>query len=390
MDGLKGIARGVSVPYGRNDGVKLDVPTAGAAAEGAAQGFVRQETGGGQAQKDLQERSQRRPEEEQTLQETLQFMHQSDRTTRQKTWGMEAEQSVWQKVYEEQSAQNANRTVGEKQADQEAQREKYIGHKAPRPVRTRCKRHNGSAVNLKDEHMNPKNQEEKVNEQKAAWETWLMQKEAAEKRKEQQENKNNIIERLREQAEAIKKAYDPKKRKNLYDATRDLTLLAQIEKIPMLKAMQSRLMIQVRYVKQSGAESSEIRCAVNKLKKVIGKAKAKVKGLEKEALLEKKRKRAIEAKRRAKELALQREIAWRKKARKAREQKDIEESKMGMGANYGGPTGDPALDMALEAFASMDSGAATLDVGAIVDVAVANVGAAAADAGGGGGMDISV
>ena len=126
------------------------------------------------------------------------------------------------------------------------------------------------------------------------------------------------------------------------------------------------------------------------MRKVIGQAKAKVKGLEKEALLEKKRKRAIEAKRRAKELALQREIAWRKKARKAREQKDIEESKMGMGANYGGPTGDPALDMALEAFASMDSGAATLDVGAIVDVAVANVGAAAADAGGGGGMDISV
>ncbi len=244
-------------------------------------------------------------------------------------------------------------------------------------------------ANAKDQETNVPSKAKKEEEARNAWVLW---KEAEEKRrKEEEEESNSFLNKLKQQAEAFKRAMDPKNQKNLYDATMDLTLLSQIEKIPGLKAMQSRLMFQIRSVKASGAENSEIRAAVTKLKKVIGKVKAKVKSLEKEALMEKKRKRAQEARRKAKERALRRELEWRRKARKAKEQKDIEESKMGLGANYGGPTGDPALDIAMEAYASMDSAAMAMDAGAVVDVAVADVGAAPVDGGAvAGAVDVSL
>ncbi len=244
-------------------------------------------------------------------------------------------------------------------------------------------------ANTKDQETNFPSKAKKEEEARNAWVLW---KEAEEKRrKEEEEESNSFLNKLKQQAEAFKRAMDPKNQKNLYDATMDLTLLSQIEKIPGLKAMQSRLMFQIRSVKASGAENSEIRAAVTKLKKVIGKVKAKVKSLEKEALMEKKRKRAQEARRKAKERALRRELEWRRKARKAKEQKDIEESKMGLGANYGGPTGDPALDIAMEAYASMDSAAMAMDAGAVVDVAVADVGAAPVDGGAvAGAVDVSL
>ncbi len=208
------------------------------------------------------------------------------------------------------------------------------------------------------------------------------------KKKEEEENQgiNKLLEELKKQAESFKKAMDPKNRKNLYDATMDLTLIAQAEKIPALKAIQTRLYFQVRAVKASRAEDGEIRSAVNKLKKVIGKVKAKVKALRKEEQMEKRRKKAEEAKRKARELALRLELERRKKARKAKEQKDIEESKMGLGANYGGPTGDPELDMMMEAYSEMNSAEIAMEVGSVVDVAVADV--ATADVGAA--MDISV
>ena len=174
---------------------------------------------------------------------------------------------------------------------------------------------------------------------------------------------------LQARAEAVKKAFDPKRKKNLYDATMDLTLLEQIEKVPALKAMQSRLMFKIRAVKASGASSSEVRIAVSKLKKVLGKVKAKVKGLQKEELLERRRKLAEEAKRKAKEEAIRREKELRKKIRKAKERKDIEESKMGMGANYGGPSEGLAPEFSMDAY----GGAISSEVGAAVDMAVSDM-----------------
>lgn len=210
---------------------------------------------------------------------------------------------------------------------------------------------------------------------------WL---ERRQQKKQEEARGYGLVSQLQAQADSIRKAFDPKNKKNLYDATLDLTLLEQIEKVPSLRAMQSRLAFKIRAIKSSGARASEIRIAINKVKKVIGKVRGKIKGLEKEEVLERRRKRAEEAKRKTKEEALRREKEMRKKLRKARERKDIEESKMGLGANYGGPSEDSALEYVMDAY----GGSISAEVGSVVDVAVsadtaaADAGAAAADVGG--------
>lgn len=208
---------------------------------------------------------------------------------------------------------------------------------------------------------------------------WLERRQKA--REEQEARGNDIISKLQAQADAIKEAFDPKNKKNLYDATMDLTLVEQIEKVAPLKAMQSRLMFKIRMVKSSGAKASEIRIAVNKLKKVLGKVKAKVKNLQKEEQLEQRRKLAEEAKRKTKQEALRREKELRKKIRKAKERRDIEESKMGLGANYGGPSEGDQTGLSMDGLGEN----MPLDPGGRIDIAVGDMAAAdtgAADVGG--------
>jgi len=218
-------------------------------------------------------------------------------------------------------------------------------------------------------------------EEQKAWFLQWNKRVMEQREKDEEEKYKGLVAQLQERAEAMKKALDPKNKKNLYDATMDLTLIAQVEKEAALKAIHSRLLFKVRAVKASGAEASEIRAAVNKLKKVLGKVKAKIKCLKKEEEIEKKRKKAVEARRKTKAEALRRELELRKRARKAREQKDIDDSKMGLGANYGGPTGNSEWELAMEAYGGMDAAMMSMDVGAAVDVAVADVGAVAAEAG---------
>lgn len=191
-----------------------------------------------------------------------------------------------------------------------------------------------------------------------------------------------IWNRQEPKGESVREAFDPERKKNLYDATMDLMLVEQTEKVPGLRAIHTRLLFQIRAIKASGAKPGAIRVAVNKLTKVIGKVKAKIKNLRKEELLEEKRRRAAEEKRKTKEEAVRRELEIRKKIRKAKERNDIEESKMGLGANYGGPYEEYASEMAAamysgtgEILSDMDAG-----TGAVVDMAVADVGAVEAAA----------
>lgn len=230
--------------------------------------------------------------------------------------------------------------------------------------------------------------QKRAQEQFAAWRSAQELLARQQKEKEESEKGESIISKLLDQAQSIKEAFDPKNKKNLYDATMDLTLISQMEKIPPLKAMQARILFKIRSVKTSGAKSSEIRIALNKLKKVLGKVKAKVKNLKKEEQLETSRKKAEEARRKAKEEALRRELELRKKVRKAKEQKDIEESKMGLGANYGGPGEAAAPELAMDVHTSLEAAAPSLEAGAVMDVAVADMGAAAVDAGGA--VDVSL
>lgn len=146
-----------------------------------------------------------------------------------------------------------------------------------------------------------------------------------------------FIKRMQEAVASIKDAYEDSGKTNLYDATMDLMLIANAEKEPALRAIHAKLLFKSRAIRTtSGADSDEIRIALRKIGKVIGKTKTKIKKLQKEELIEKKRKKAEAEKQRKMAEELQKELERKKKIRKNRERQDVEESKMGMGANYGG------------------------------------------------------
>ena len=216
---------------------------------------------------------------------------------------------------------------------------------------------------------------------------------------EKEEETQGLVSQLLEQAEAMKNSFNEQRENqtNLYDATMDLMAIASAERETVLKAIQVRLMFKMRTVKTSGAKSGEVQIAVNKLKKVLGKLKTKIKKLKEEAGIEKKRKNAEKAKKRKLEERLRRELEVRRTIRKNREKKDVEESRMGMGANYGGVAGGEPVsikdfgmsgiagDMALEDLITsdlelemgVDSVAAAYEVaGAGMEAGAAAVGAA--------------
>lgn len=214
---------------------------------------------------------------------------------------------------------------------------------------------------------------------------------------EEKENTNDYVKMLQQQAQSIAKAFDRKNQRNLYDATSDLMAIASMEQVPSLRSMHTRLLAQMQNIKGSGAEESEIRCAVTKIKKVIAKLKAKIKNLQKEEQLEKKAENAKKAKRRKLEEEIRRELAVRRKVRKDREQKDVEESRMGMGANYGGPVSGTPVSLQYQdddllivddamIDAAMEAEGLSLDTGAVVAEVAAGEGAAEV----GGSVDIAL
>ncbi|MCM1134558.1 MAG: hypothetical protein NC400_03190 [Clostridium sp.] len=201
--------------------------------------------------------------------------------------------------------------------------------------------------------------------------------------KEQEEEGEGLITKLLNQAEAIKECFDKEKQTNLYDATMDLMAIASAERETALKAIQVRLMFKLRVIKTSGAKSGEIQVAANKIKKVLGKLKTKIKKLKEEAGIEQKRKNAEKAKQRRMAEKLRRELEVKRTIRKKREQKDVEESRMGMGANYGGPSGGGttpmeglglsgiAADSSLSDLIAGDSGLGmTADMAASIDISL--------------------
>lgn len=106
--------------------------------------------------------------------------------------------------------------------------------------------------------------------------------------KEQKETDalQEFIKRMQEAAASIKNAYEDSGKTNLYDATMDLMLIANAEKEPALRSIYARLLFKSRAIRStSGADSDEIRIALRKIGKVIGKTKTKIKKLQKEELI---------------------------------------------------------------------------------------------------------
>ena len=186
-----------------------------------------------------------------------------------------------------------------------------------------------------------------------------------------------FIKRMQEAVASIRNAYEDSGKTNLYDATMDLMLIANAEKEPALRAIYAKLLFKSRMVRStSGADSDEIRIALRKIGKVIGKTKTKIKKLQKEELIEKKRKKAEAEKRRKMAEELQRELERKKKIRKNRERQDVEESKMGMGANYGGESSkfSPVQDVSTGAGITLGASGDVLSQVESVDMSPISVG----------------
>lgn len=135
-----------------------------------------------------------------------------------------------------------------------------------------------------------------------------------------------------------------------YDATGDLMAVANAENAAGLQTIHIRLVYKMRMLGLgSETESDEVKASKRKIKRVISRIKAKLKALKKEDQLQKKAKSAEKNKKLRLELELKRELAIKKKNRKNKERNDVDESRMGLGANYDGILPEDANMQQIEA-----------------------------------------
>lgn len=163
-------------------------------------------------------------------------------------------------------------------------------------------------------------------QQKEEWEEKL-----EEMRKQQEEQQaerfNEMIERYREDQKRIKKALANKKKNVSYNAVADLILIASTEAVGQVRAIKGRITRKFQQTKKSGGDDIEqARRALAAMKKVIGKAKTKIKRLEEESRIEKKRDAAEKARERELQKKLREELSRRRRERKFKEQNDIMEA----------------------------------------------------------------
>lgn len=186
------------------------------------------------------------------------------------------------------------------------------------------------------------------------------------------EDVTDLITKLRNETKSIRDSFAKSKKNNLYDATSDLMAIADAENEATLKSIHIRLLFKKRMIKLTGTDSDEVKAAVRKIQKVIGKTKSKIKKLKKEKEIDDKRKAAEKAKQLRLEKELRRELEIKKRVRKNKEKKDVEESRMGMGDNYDGSS---ASDTLLLQNASVSSGSSDdmISEGGIVDIVSADV-----------------
>lgn len=135
-----------------------------------------------------------------------------------------------------------------------------------------------------------------------------------------------------------------------YDATGDLMAVANAENAAGLQTIHIRLVYKMRMLGLgSETESDEVKASKRKIKRVISRIKAKLKALKKEDQLQKKARSAEKNKKLRLEMELKRELAIKKKNRKNKERNDVDESRMGLGANYDGILPEDANMQQIEA-----------------------------------------
>ena len=192
---------------------------------------------------------------------------------------------------------------------------------------------------------------------------------------------DSLTERMRQRTNAARKAFSVSGSNTLYSSTSDLMAIANTESQEILRGIYVRLSFKLWSVRAKGAtgtDSKAIKSATRSIQKVMGKVKGKIKGLQKEDEMEKKAEAARKAKQRRLQQEIRRELAIKRKIRKNKERKDIEDSYLESDGQYSlkgymDRLPDDVL-IEMEMRASGTSGTAAIDAGASVDAAIAAAG----------------
>lgn len=168
---------------------------------------------------------------------------------------------------------------------------------------------------------------------------------------------------------------------SLYSSTSDLMSIANTEDKEILRSIYVRLSFKLWSVRASGAtgtDSKAISSATRSIQKVMGKVKGKIKGLRKEEEMEKKARAAKKAKQRRLEQEIRRELAIKRRIRKNKERRDVEDSYLESDGQYCAKSYRDSLpeqvQVQLEMQAAGGSGTVALDAGMSVDAAIAMAG----------------
>ena len=193
---------------------------------------------------------------------------------------------------------------------------------------------------------------------------------------------DNLVERMRQRTNTAQKSFSVSGSNTLYSSTPDLMSIANTESQEILRGIYVRLSFKLWAVRAKGAtgtDSKAIKSATRSIQKVMGKVKSKIKGLQKEDEMEKKAEAARKAKQRRLQQEIRRELAIKRKIRKNKERKDIEDSYLESDGQYSvkGYLDKLPEDilMEMEMRASGTSGTAAVDAGVSVDAAIAAAGA---------------
>ncbi len=131
-----------------------------------------------------------------------------------------------------------------------------------------------------------------------------------------------------QESNSLKRALDRINTKKTYDGTSDLIAIANAENEASLRGICVMLSYKLRHLKFSSSDGNTAKNSARKIKKVMGKAKSKIRKLQKEAQMEKKADIAKKARKLRLQMEIRRELSLRRKVRKAKERKDVADSYM--------------------------------------------------------------
>lgn len=196
---------------------------------------------------------------------------------------------------------------------------------------------------------------------------------------------NDLTRKKQRQASSAKQNDAWRAHTTLYSSTADLMAIANTESQETLRGIYVRLSFKLWSVRAAGAtgtNSKTVKTATRSIEKVMGKVKRKIKCLQKEEEMEKKAAAARKAKQRRLQQEIRRQLAIKRKIRKNREKKDIEESYWESDGQYA-PKGcqdtlpeNVLVEMEMQRSAATGAGAAaaTMPVDTVIAAAGADTG----------------